>query len=223
MRHMHRIAVFVFSVLLSAGASASVLATNTTYGVIDGREDSRALRVNTYGIITDLNITVEFSKCDDPPIGRVGTRCLGSGDPFEEEFVLTLIAPNGDQVDLVDPFGTYTGVATRGAGRVSVSFDDEAANAAGPRIQAGSFRPAQALSAFDGMNTFGSWTLYLQDFAPGDPLEFFSAQLDITYVPEPATLAMLGLGLIGLRVARKRRVDRGAWVTATRSASRPRR
>jgi hypothetical protein len=220
MRHMHRIAVFVFSVLLSAGASASVLATNTTYGVIDGRETTRALKVDTYGIITDLNITVEFSKCDDPPMGPSGTRCLATGDPFEEEFMLTLIGPDGTAVDLVQAFSTYDG-SGRGAGRVTVNFDDEALRAAGPRIQGGSFRPAQALSAFDGMNTFGSWTLYLQDFAPGDPLEFFSAQLDITYVPEPATLAMLGLGLIGLRVARKRRVDRGAWVSATRSASRP--
>jgi hypothetical protein len=106
-------------------------------------------------------------------------------------------------------FSTYvTGAAGSGAGRVGVNFDDEAMSAAGPRVQAGSFRPAGTLSAFDGLDMFGTWTLSMRDYARGDPLEFFSAQLDITAdasesVPEPATLAMLALGLLAVGSARR--------------------
>ena len=210
MRSIHRLAVFIITAFACVSASATVVATNTSYGVIDGSQATRALNVDVRGTISDVNLTVEFSKCDNPPIGPNGSACTGSGSPFENEFTLVLVGPNGQQVTLVEPYSTYSVGLRGGAGRVSVTFDDEALRSLGPRVEAGSFRPDESLSLFDGMSLYGSWTLYLQDFFPADPLEFFSASPDITYdpapVPEPATLAMLGLGLglMGMRARRKR-------------------
>lgn len=198
--------------LFCASASAAVIRTNTNYVRVDGSEAERSLRVNARGVIADVNITVDFSKCDDPRLGPSGGACLGQGIPFEDEFTLALIAPDGRRIELVRAYETYgPGLAGKGAGRVAVTFDDEAGAAAGPSIRGGSFRAAQALSAFDGMDMYGNWTLAIQDYFPSDPFEFFSARVEITpdengavVIPEPATLAMLGIGLLGLGAGRRR-------------------
>ncbi|QNA89923.1 hypothetical protein G4G28_18065 [Massilia sp. Dwa41.01b] len=108
MRHAaRRLAPAIATFLFCASASATVIGTNSRYALVDGSEATRQLRVNARGIISDLNIYLEFSKCDDPPIGADGSRCIGRGIPYEDEFSFALIAPDGRRVDLVRAYGTY--------------------------------------------------------------------------------------------------------------------
>ncbi len=90
-------------------------------------------------------------------------------------------------------------------------FDDEAATSIvdGDAPFAGSFRPEEALSAFDGMDLAGDWVLTVIDDAGGDFGElitwgiFGDADFPSTGVPEPGILLLLGAGLAGLRFVRR--------------------
>jgi len=202
-------ALFACLTLAGAGAQAGVILTDSTYRLFDRSAGGVQFNVTGHGAISDINLTIDFSKCDNPPIGPDGRECIGTGLAFPNEIEFRLIGPEGyGAVDLVR-LGTYTS----GSGRVTVSFDDEAAAQVGGQLAGGSYRPVEALSAFDGRDMFGTWTLFIRDAGAGDPLEYFSSTLEIiggsepepVPVSEPGMAGMLGIGLLGMCAVRRRR------------------
>ena len=194
--------VFALCMLLHGLADATIVATNTTYGVFDGSFGTRTLSVGTHGVIDDLNLFITFAKCDDPGMGPTGTACIGRGNSFDREIAFLLTGPDGTSVRIVD-FFTYTGQVP-GAGQVIIRFDDQAGQVVGGSVAGGTFRPVGLLDAFNGRDMFGDYVLSIADASSEDPLEFFSVSLDVVSpdlvpeVPEPGMLALLGIGLLGM-------------------------
>jgi len=192
-------------------AHAAILsATNIDQVVVDEASATRSVVLGA-GIITKVVVTLDFMKCDDPLAlpPPLPAACVGQALAFENEIIFRLTSPAGTVISLVEA-DTYTSNSSPGA-RVTVIFDDllgsDFVGMSG--LVSETAKPIQSLALLDGQNAFGNWELYLEDTAGADPLGLASFRLDVTVldrqVPEPATLALFGLGLIGLGALRRRR------------------
>ena len=206
-RYLH-IALGVVLTALGASANASVITVSDTFSpvvVVDASSATRTLLVGSGGAITDVDVFVDFTKCDSP-INSNGD-CVGTGFSFNGELGLAVTSPGGTVVNLVcngsncSP-DTYSG-STPGA-RVGVTFDDEAATAVGgSSLVSGTFRPAELLSLFDGEDALGTWSITISDNVGADPASLNAWTLQITTVSEPAVLSLMALALLGFAMRRR--------------------
>ncbi len=131
-----------------------------------------------------LNTTSEVSTDVPHPIGpdggttTVSTIAVSNVGILSDVNVDDLVGTHTYMADLTftltSPAGTTVTIMSSSCGSsddFNISLDDEAAPGAwpcGPAGQGGTYQPSQALSAFDGENADGTWTLSITDGANVD-------------------------------------------------------
>jgi serine protease len=119
---------------------------STSAPIRDYATTSVALTVPTAGRVADITASVTLTHT------------------YTSDLVITLTSPAGTTITLFNRRGGS------GNNLNGTTFDDAATRtiAAGAAPFAGSYRPEQALSAFDGQAANGTWTLRVRDAAGGD-------------------------------------------------------
>lgn len=219
---------------LTAGVMAQTSFDNLTNVRIPGTGTGGSSSVNSAGVypitfavsgmgttITDIDITLNFGTAAGTVLFALGEEHTFCGD-----LDMMLVSPTGTSLVFLSDAGSFADM------NGSYTFDDEAAETIqeSPTTQVvdgnlvnGSYRrsayidgdpflsPAPSpnfanifFSAFDGQNPNGTWELYIMDDAGGDAGWLMTSSLTVTAVPEPATMAVLGLGVAALLRRRRR-------------------
>jgi len=178
----------VFAIGIGAGAQAAVITTFTStdvpVAICDTCTVTSTLNIDSHGRILDVNALLDITHS------------------YDADLVLSL-SHGGTTVLLANRQG-----GAGGANYTGTVFDDEAdigidaGYAYAPYT--GAFRPQEALAAFIGHDVFGDWILTVTDSEAGDAGTIDSWGITAE-VPEPASLALFGLGLAGFATARRRR------------------
>jgi subtilisin-like proprotein convertase family protein len=117
------------------------------------------------------------------PLTDINVRNLKGAHPYMGDLTFTLLSPTGTEITLFD------GASCTGEDGIDAEFDDAAARAIGCTdwLSGGTFRPIEALAAFNGEDPNGDWTLHVADGFPLDEgtLESWTLQLCRDNPPPP--------------------------------------
>ena len=172
---MSAIVVFLALCLMPSLASAQTVnqfTTTTTGDIVDSptcaTNITRTFSVGTSFSVSDVNFGVLLTHKD------------------RSDLRITLTSPSGTSVQMINGVGSK-------ARNLNVLFDDEGAapitihsandTDAGAPPYSNAFRPAATLTAFDGQNAQGTWTMTICDLVAKDEGTFSRADLYITQAP----------------------------------------
>ena len=208
----------VFAGLLAAGiagtASADVI-SETNGALIDWGTIGTSLVTSGPAQLYPSQINVAGAA---GPISDVNITLHNGHHTWVADLEVTLVSPAGTAVRVLD----LTGVQNADTIDGDITFDDSAAmlfpdddtdGTISGTFLVSDFENADAdvpatafgldMSAFNGEDANGAWSLYIYDENAGDTGTFDGWTIDIVTVPAPASAALLGLG--GFAAARRRR------------------
>lgn len=192
MKNLYRNLMLSLAFGVAVNANAGVFTTDMDnsfpVAIDDVSSATSIITVADHGIMTDLNIVLN-----------------NVSHSWNEDLVIS-ISHAGTTAVLSNRNG-----GSGGADYISTLFDDDALMSITSGIAyapyTGSFAPEELLSAFNGMDIFGDWLLTVTDMEIGDTGAINSWGIRAVSVPEPTSMILLSLGLLGLG-ARRLRVQR---------------
>ena len=151
----------VATLLLIAPARATVFSGVSNQSTLDTRTGQVTLPSGDVPKAIADNATTPFTLGVSGLVGAIAdvNVSLDLTHPATGELTLALVSPQGTRVKLIGKAGGS------GANFTATGLDDESAAAIGSGATpfTGSFRPTEPLSALDGLNPNGTWTLEILD------------------------------------------------------------
>jgi MYXO-CTERM domain-containing protein len=209
----------LIALALVAGAANADIYTGGAGGAIPDNSPA-----GVSGLLTATNV-------GSPTISSFNSLTIRMGHTWAGDLVITLTSPAGTTADVIVRSGVTTATGFGNSGNFGSSSSSTAPGLADytfvigggaltavsgliPAGTYGTFSAANgtvvapgatglSFAAFNGENLNGNWTLTARDLAAGDTGTIDSWSMDITSVPTPGALALVGLG--GLVAARRRR------------------
>lgn len=189
---MRKFLVLALAWAINATPGTVYVSTDVPKG-ISGTSLTSTLSVPDSFLLTDVNLSINLSAFES------------------SEHVITLTSPGATSVEL------FNGNCNGGFD-IIMTFDDEAGSGLGSCDDINgddglSFQPVNPLSAFDGQDSFGIWTLRVDytgsSFAGDTSLNSWSLDLSGApggnSIPEPATIGLTGAALAALAFRMYRR------------------
>ena len=168
----------------NAGAAFSVNCGGAT-NVDTNPMTALGCSVGAAGILVDLNVALEINDLAANPYAT------------DLQIILTHVASATSVAIYLGP-GVFGPVSMMDA-----MFDDAAAaTAPGSGNIIGTFLPNESLSAFNGLELSGDWTLEITDISafPDEGIDLIGWRLTGIHTPEPSSLALVAFGLLGLAI-----------------------